>query len=343
MALIGLNVAWAVVQVVLLVLRGQLNPIRNVSLLPGSNGWVTPAVMSDSHERPPASEKIRFYLWTRKNPVLARELFVDDAQTLRASKFSSLNPTKILIHGFSQTVSAEFVVATRNAYLVAGDVNVIAVDWSHLARAPFYILAATSTELVGKFWTAQFIDFLVNQGASLSDIHLLGYSLGAHAAGWAGSSLTTGKLPRITGFDPAFPGFEVTGERRRLSRDDADFVDVIHSNGRNKFNKAFGIYDPLGHADFYPNGGSSQPGCISWFAFHRKSCSHRRSIQFYVESILRKGSFLAAPCTSHVDLQLRKCGDCKAFNCVHMGEHVTRSARGSYYLTTRSSRPYSKN
>ena len=46
--------------------------------------------------------------------MLARELFVDDAQTLRASKFSSLNPTKILIHGFSQTVSAEFVVATRN-------------------------------------------------------------------------------------------------------------------------------------------------------------------------------------------------------------------------------------
>lgn len=38
---------------------------------------------------------------------------------------------------------------------------------------------------------------------------------------------------------------------------DAAFVDVIHTDGG-----IFGFPNPLGHADFYPNGGKPpQPGC----------------------------------------------------------------------------------
>ena len=37
------------------------------------------------------------------------------------------------------------------------------------------------------------------QGSSLADIHVVGFSLGAHVAGWVGSAITTGKLARITG------------------------------------------------------------------------------------------------------------------------------------------------
>lgn len=43
----------------------------------------------------------------------------------------------------------------------------------------------------------------------------------------------------------------------RLSETDADYVDVIHTDAG-----VFGIPDPIGHADFYPNGGRAlQPGC----------------------------------------------------------------------------------
>ena len=37
---------------------------------------------------------------------------------------------------------------------------------------------------------------------------------------------------------------------------DADFVDVIHTDL-----KGLGIDQPIGHLDFYPNGGDVQPGC----------------------------------------------------------------------------------
>lgn len=84
------------------------------------------------------------------------------------------------------------------AYLSADDVNIIGVDWSDLARAPFYLSAASNTRYVGKA-AALMVDFLVRQGTSLDSIHLLGFSLGAHAAGWTGASTTVGQLARITG------------------------------------------------------------------------------------------------------------------------------------------------
>jgi hypothetical protein len=36
-------------------------------------------------------------------------------------------------------------------------------------------------------------------------------------------------------------------------------VDVIHTDGSSSIAGGFGHLDPLGHVDFYPNGGSVQP------------------------------------------------------------------------------------
>jgi hypothetical protein len=65
-------------------------------------------------------------------------------------------------------------------------------------------------------------------------------------------------------FDPAYPGFDGPNARRRLTKSDAKFVDVIHTNARTGLSNAVGIETPLGHADFYPNGGSRMPGCIGF-------------------------------------------------------------------------------
>lgn len=48
------------------------------------------------------------------------------------------------------------------------------------------------------------------------------------------------------------------GDTARLSHTDAKFVDVIHTDGG-----VFGYPWALGHADFFPNGGTPlQPGCV---------------------------------------------------------------------------------
>lgn len=97
---------------------------------------------------------------------------------------------------------------------------------------------------------------------SENTFHILGHSLGAHIAGYAGKYLD-GKLGHITGFDPAGPYFEGIKElEARLWHTDAEFVESIHTDSKAALpNLGFGMSEPCSHVDFYPNGGNKQPGC----------------------------------------------------------------------------------
>lgn len=70
------------------------------------------------------------------------------------------------------------------------------------------------------------------------------------------NNLRPQKLSRITGLDPAMPGFAFVSDENKLDPSDANFVDIIHTN-------AFlqGKVERCGHVDFYMNGGVLQPGC----------------------------------------------------------------------------------
>ena len=80
------------------------------------------------------------------------------------------------------------------------DVNVICVDWSAGAADPNYVRAAVNTRLVGR-QVALLIENINNSnvdGKKINDkIHIIGFSLGAHVAGFAGHQLKN--LSRITG------------------------------------------------------------------------------------------------------------------------------------------------
>lgn len=61
------------------------------------------------------------------------------------------------------------------------------------------------------------------------------------------------------GLDPARPLFEIPDmmDDFKLDYTDAKFVDIIHTCGG-----VYGYEESHGHADFYPNNGTSpQPGC----------------------------------------------------------------------------------
>ena len=60
-----------------------------------------------------------------------------------------------------------------------------------------------------------------------------------------------------TALDPAGSFFENRPKDARLDSGDAQFVDAIHTDA-----DFAGLWQQLGHLDFYPNGGATQPkGC----------------------------------------------------------------------------------
>jgi esterase/lipase superfamily enzyme len=83
------------------------------------------------------------------------------------------------------------------SFLRQGDFNVVIVAWGNGARPPNYNQAASNTRLVGTQLRLT-IDMLVQVGGRLSDMHLIGHSLGSHTVGYAGR-LLQGRLNRITG------------------------------------------------------------------------------------------------------------------------------------------------
>ena len=69
-----------------------------------------------------------------------------------------------------------------------------------------------------------------------------------------------------TGLDPAGPLFDYHRDIQiGLAPTDADLVDVVHTHGKGGPILNLGTLRPLGHVDFYPNGGGDQPGCIIGF------------------------------------------------------------------------------
>ena len=90
-------------------------------------------------------------------------------------------------------------------------------------------------------------------------IHLIGHSLGAHIMGRAAKVLKTNEAnssdawtaDRVTGLDPAQPCFQTDDEELKLTKDDAPFVDVIHTNARSLLLFGLGLSQQLGNILFY--------------------------------------------------------------------------------------------
>lgn len=90
-------------------------------------------------------------------------------------------------------------------------------------------------------------------------MHLIGHSLGAHTVGYAGEQIEG--LGWITGLDPAEPYFQYLDPKIRLDPTDAKFVEAIHTDAKTILLLGYGMLQPVGHLDFYVNGGYQQPGC----------------------------------------------------------------------------------
>ncbi|XP_018564369.1 lipase member H-A-like [Anoplophora glabripennis] len=247
-------------------------------------------------------------------------------------EYNVLVPLKIIIHGYG---GLSVDIATGNvtkAYQEVG-YNVIIVDWEPLASLPCYPTAFLNTWHVGQCLSILVVS-LLPLGISPGFIHAIGFSLGAHVAGLAGSNLknTLGySFRRITGLDPALPFFATLKNEWKLDPTDANFVDVIHTNAG-----AFGKVEATGHVDFYVNGGSLQPHCYK--ARYPPLCSHAAAGLYFAESIRRNSKkFIGVECENIASYWL---GWCTSGKRAVMGEFATFTTRGTYYVTTSEKPPF---
>uniref|UniRef100_A0A131YPQ8 Pancreatic lipase like enzyme n=1 Tax=Rhipicephalus appendiculatus TaxID=34631 RepID=A0A131YPQ8_RHIAP len=250
-------------------------------------------------------------------------------------------PLCAVIHGFNFNDAIEWMEEMRAALMKKVNCNVLIVTWLDGARIPDYTRAASNSAMVGVLLSQLLQDMITTSNGKLTakNIHVIGFSLGAQAAGFCGRHFyqkRQEKIGRITGLDPAGPLFQDT--KVALSKNDAQFVDVIHSNAGKFSDFMFGMTGQVGHVDFYPNNGDRQPGCGGDIDL---GCSHSRAIEYFMESLKSECSFTAYPCGS--DWQgLVGIGEKYDWTCFqNMGYHsIDKAGRGPFYLRTNPKKPY---
>ena len=308
-------------------------------------GCFTNASYFGTNPSSPGEINVQLLLHTRRNQYSHQTITYNNMSTITNSNFRPGRDTKIIIHGFSSRCTEWWVVDMRLAFLRLEDVNVICVDWRAGAVDPYYVQASANTRLVGKMVALLLRNIGDAFGAIGERTHIVGFSLGAHVAGFVGKDVAN--VSRITGLDPAGPLFEGENPEDRLDKTDAALVDVIHSNGDTTVVGGFGCWEPIGHVDFYPNGGTAQPGCKNYiigglydYLDHEEGhlCNHQRAYHLFTQSLSPSCRFTAFPCQSYQDFESGDCFGCQPGECGRLGYHIR--GRGKLYLRTLPDEPF---
>ncbi|CAH0765055.1 unnamed protein product [Bemisia tabaci] len=241
------------------------------------------------------------------------------------------------------------------------DANVISVDWSFGGKGINYMQSVSNTRVVAAEISRLLNHLIAKKKLRADRVHLIGQSLGAHIMAYVGNNVTG--IARITGLDPAQPGFEGDDPAVYLDASDAKFVDIIHTNA-DPFvpNGGLGFIQPTGHVDFYMNGGRSQPGCpgvksktgpitliintvaellstpIEMLVYYA-SCSHGRSYEYFIEAYTSNCTFWGRKWNPNTPEPPEEA--CRPDTCSALGQYTDlHSARGSFYVTTNQNPPF---
>ncbi|GJQ68236.1 hypothetical protein Trydic_g10768 [Trypoxylus dichotomus] len=301
------------------------------------NGNIYYEDLLKSYQNAPATRastsNVKIYLYTPINVNDASILPSDDSTHLFETNFDSSLPIFFIIHGWNNNYKSAVCINVRNAILSITKANVFVVDWSDITNG-LYAYSVINVNTVGEIVSDYIYSIMNTYGLPASQFRLVGHSLGAHVSGCVGShikSLSGSLIASIVALDPAAPLFSINNLDNRVDPSDASYVHVIHTNAG-----FLGFTSALGHSDYYPNGGSRQPGCGLDIV---GICAHSRSHEYYAESIL-SSRFVSSKCDSYSNYDK---GDCSHNRQSLMGQlYIDTSASGEYYLTTNNQAPYAR-
>ncbi|XP_069835802.1 pancreatic triacylglycerol lipase-like [Dendropsophus ebraccatus] len=295
---------------------------------------------------PQSPEEIntQFFLFTRNNIDQYQVVSARDLSTIQNSSLDCSRKSVFIIHGFTDRGDSPWMVDMCRTLLQVENVNCLCVDWSGGSSA-IYLQAMNNIQVVGAE-VAYFINTIVdNLSCSLSGIHIIGHSLGAHTAGEAGKRRPG--IARITCLDAARPGFEGESDVVSVDRSDADFVAAIHSDAGVI---GAGMTQLIGHKDFFPNGGSPMTGCgntlfsdlgelqnLTEAVRNNIACNHVASYYMLTASILNPSGFMGYCATSYSSFQGGAGFPCSSGSCSLMGYYTEPGDASScrvYYLNT---------
>ncbi|XP_008545087.1 pancreatic triacylglycerol lipase [Microplitis demolitor] len=317
---------------------------------------------------------VKFFLTSRQYPNRVEVTLGNDFR-LDQTDFRIDRRTVFIVHGFKSSGRKNWVDRMDTAFRLWNDVNVVIVDWGKYANTLNYYKAAEHVMPVGHK-IVKFLSHVINatrdstMNNNLNElnwgpIHMVGHSLGAHICGIAANEFkkisTLWNVTRITGLDPARPCF--LRSNISLVKTDADFVDVIHTHGKPSSQFSFGLQEPIGHVDFYPNGGKKQPFCSRnnkpWYAIlfnpkkwiKQKTCSHGLSHMYFTESLIaaayNAGKFWAHEWDRSAQRAIEIIHEtCDENNCIEMGINAenyydnNNTVLGTFFVITASSPPY---
>ncbi|KAB1277824.1 Hepatic triacylglycerol lipase [Camelus dromedarius] len=264
------------------------------------------------------------------------QIRLNHPDTLQQCAFNSSLPLVMIIHGWSvdgllETWTWQMAAALKSQQ--AQPVNVGMADWMTLAYHQ-YTVAVRNARLVGQE-IAALLKWLEIMPSLCSIFSTMNYC----------------------GLDAAGPLFENASPNDRLSPDDANFVDAIHTFTQEHLGLSVGIKQPIAHYDFYPNGGSFQPGCdflglYKRIAMHGLNaitkavkCAHERSVHLFIDSLLHAGmQSTAYQCRDMASFSQGLCLSCQEGRCNSLGYHARRGRQSrrskSLFLVTRAQSPF---
>ncbi|KAI5651299.1 lipase domain-containing protein [Phthorimaea operculella] len=266
-----------------------------------------------------------YLLYTRHNPDNPQTLRMNDANSVILSHFNPNWPTVVVAHGWLSNQKSSLNPVIRDAYLEIMDANVIIIEWRRLAMSN-YVTAVRGVPAVGQ-GLGQFLNFLHRvTGAPYEKMHLVGFSLGSHLVGNAGRE-TGGRVARVTALDPAGPLWNTNS--KRVNSNDGIYVEGIHTDGGYTVG-GLGLGNPIGDVDFFPNGGISQPGCLT------NICNHNRAWELFAASV-KYDHLVGFRCNNNLQISLNNCRG----PALRMGNAaLDKRGSGKYRVNTARRYPY---